>query len=83
MQVSPLTGPSMVPVHILTAKAEEAVHAHIQTPLALLEFNKRSFDLAFMIQFESQSSQEKVRVNKQRIIRNNINNINPYTSMMV
>ena len=40
VQVSPLTSPSMVPVHILTAKAEEAVHAHIQTPLALLESRK-------------------------------------------
>ena len=41
VQVSPLTSPSMVPVHILTAKAEEAVHANIQTPLALLEFKKK------------------------------------------
>lgn len=37
VQISPLTSPGVVPVHILTAKAQETVHAHIQASFTLLE----------------------------------------------
>lgn len=36
VQVSPLARPRMVSVHILTPKAQETVHAHIQASLTLL-----------------------------------------------
>lgn len=37
VEVSPLASPCMVSVHILTSKAKETVHAHIQASLTLLE----------------------------------------------
>lgn len=45
VQVSPLTSPSIVPVHILTPKAQETVHAHIQASLTFLYRRNKHYSL--------------------------------------
>lgn len=52
MQVSPLTSPSVVPVYILTPKAQKSVHANVQASFTLLQRGARPCSMSIEIKRE-------------------------------